>query len=426
MPGSAEEILERAYRVLVGGVNSTVRAFTRPRPLVVVRGRGPYIYDAGLGRLLDYVLGYGPLILGHAHPEVAGAVGEVLRDGWLFGATTPLEVELAERIVSHVYPGGMARFVNSGTEATMLAIRLARAVTGRELILKFDGCYHGAHDYVLVGAGSAAAHIGVPKSPGIPACVAERTLVAEYNDLEGVERLFEERGDEIAAVIVEPVIGNMGVIPPARGFLEGLRRLTREHGALLIMDEVITGFRLSLGGAQEYYGVRADLVTLGKIIGGGFPVGAVVGPREIMENLTPRGRVFNAGTFNGHPASMAAGLATIRVLERSGALVRAAEHARMVEEAVREVLDSLGAAYALNRVESMMQVFIGVDRVERPSQARMADARAYTRIHEELVRRGVLVAPSQYEAIFTSAVHGEEELDLFRRAFREAARTVLG
>ncbi len=422
----AIEWLERAKRVLVGGVNSTVRAFTRPRPLIVVRGEGAYLHDAEYGRLLDYVLGYGPLIHGHSHPEVRRRVQEALENGWLFGATTPLEVMLAEKILSYVYPGGKIRFVNSGTEATMLAIRLARAVTGREYIVKFDGCYHGAHDYVLVGAGSAAAHIGAPKSPGIPRCVAEKTLVARYNDLGSVEEVFSEAGESIAAVIVEPVIGNMGVIPPAKGFLEGLRRITRRHGALLIMDEVITGFRLAMGGAQEYYGVKADLVTLGKIIGGGFPVGAVAGPSEIMGNLTPEGKVFNAGTFNGHPASMAAGLATIELLERLGGPSRAAEHARAVEDAIRSVLDSRGVTYALNRVESMLQFFVGVEKVESPDDARRADKNLYLRLHESLLRRGVLVAPSQFEAVFSSTVHGPREAELFEDAFRAAVREVLG
>ena len=422
----AGEWLERARRVLVGGVNSTVRAFTRPRPLIAVGGEGPYLYDAEYGRLLDYVMGYGPLIHGHAHPEVRRRVEEAIESGWLFGATTPLEVMLAEKILKYVYPGGKIRFVNSGTEATMLAVRLARAVTGREYIVKFDGCYHGAHDYVLVGAGSAAAHIGAPKSPGIPRCVAERTLVARYNDLGSVEEIFSEAGESIATVIVEPVIGNMGVIPPAKGFLEGLRRITRRHGALLIMDEVITGFRLAMGGAQEYYGVRADLVTLGKIIGGGFPVGAVAGPSEIMDNLTPEGKVFNAGTFNGHPASMAAGLATIELLERLGGPSRAAEHARALEDIIRTVLDGHGVTYALNRVESMLQFFVGVEKVESPEDARRADKSLYLRLHESLLRRGVLIAPSQFEAVFSSTVHGPGEAELFEEAFRAAAREVLG
>ena len=419
-----DAVLERARRVLVGGVDSPVRRLYKPEPLLAVGGEGPYIYDARLGRLVDYVLGYGPLILGHRHPEVVRALVDVLSTGWLYGATTPLEVEHAERVVSHAYPGGMVRFVNSGTEATMLAVRLARAYTGREYIVKFDGSYHGAHDYVLVKAGSAASHLGVPSSPGVPRCVSQLTLVAPYNDAGAVERLFEERGGEIAAVIVEPVLGNYGVVAPEKGFLEALRRVTRKHGALLIFDEVITGFRLSLGGAREYYGVDPDLVTLGKVIGGGFPIGAVAGRREILSQLTPEGRVFNAGTFNGHPASMAAGLATVRVLEREG-LRAAVEAARAVEDAVRETLDGLGVEYSLVRVESMLQFYIGVGEVRGPGDVARADKKAYEAIHEEMARRGVLIPPSQLEAIFTSIVHGEAEAEAFAAAFREAARRVL-
>lgn len=418
-----EGLAERAERVLVGGVDSPVRALVKPL-LIAAGGRGPYLYTADGRELVDYVLGYGPLILGHAHPEVVEAVVDQVSRGWLYGATTEAEVELAEKIVGHVKPGGRVRFVNSGTEATMTAIRLARAYTGRDLIVKFEGCYHGAHDSVLVAAGSAAASLGIPKSPGVPPALARLTLVAPYNDIEAVERLFEERGGEIAAVIVEPVAGNYGVIPPRPGFLEGLRRLTRRYGALLIFDEVITGFRLSLGGAQEYYGVEADLVTLGKIIGGGFPVGAIVGPAEIMDNLTPKGRVFNAGTFNGHPVTMAAGLATLRVLEREG-LSRASEAARILEEALREALDPLGVEYTVNRVESMTQVFPGVSEVWGPGDVARADAKAYQRLHRALLERGILIPPSMHETIFTSIVHGEEELDKTRRALREAAREAL-
>ncbi|MCE4625900.1 MAG: glutamate-1-semialdehyde 2,1-aminomutase [Desulfurococcales archaeon] len=416
-----EEILERARRVLVGGVNSPVRALTRPEPIIAVSGEGPYLYDAKWGKLVDYVLGYGPLILGHKHPHVLEKIREALEAGWLYGNTSPLEVELAEKVVEHVYPGGKVRFVNSGTEATMLAIRLARAYTGRKLIVKFNGCYHGAHDHVLVGAGSAASHLGVPKSPGIPEEVTRLVLVVDYNDIDGLRGVFEERGEEIAAVIVEPVAGNYGVIPPREGFLEEIRRLTRKYGALMIMDEVITGFRLSLGGAQEFYGVRADLVTLGKVIGGGMPVGAVVGPGEIMDNLTPSGKVFNAGTFNGHPIAMAAGLATIEVLEREG-LEPAIRHAASIEKIIVETLSSTGKAYTVNRVGPMLQFFIGVEKVVSPSDVDKADKKLYTRIHEELIKSGVFIAPSQLEAVFTSIVHTDTEAAEFAEAFEKALR----
>ena len=419
-----DSIVERAKRVLVGGVNSPARALTRPGPLVVRQAKGPYMYVDGIGRVVDYILGYGPLILGHAPEPVIKAIEEQLRRGWLYAALTDAEVELAEHITRYVMPGGKVRFVNSGTEATMTAIRLARGYTGREYIVKFQGNYHGAHDSVLVSAGSAAASLGVPKSPGVPEAVASLAIVAPYNDVEAVESIFEERGDEIAAVIVEPVAGNYGVIPPRRGFLEALRKLTKSYGALLIFDEVITGFRISMGGAQDYYGVRADIVTLGKIIGGGFPIGAVVAPAEIMSHLTPEGKVFNAGTFNGHPVSMAAGLATLRELEKS-ALRKASEAGRAVEEILRETLDSAGVEYALNRVESMMQFFPGVDIVEAPKDVDKADKRFYLKIHEELLRRGVLIAPSIHEAIFTSSAHDEVALEDTFAALREAVRATI-
>jgi len=419
-----ESLVDRARRVLVGGVNSPARALTRPGPLVVESASGPYLNVDGMGRVVDYILGYGPLILGHSPEPVAEAVREQLGRGWLYAALAEAEVELAEAVARHVMPGGKVRFVNSGTEATMTAIRLARGYTGRDLILKFEGNYHGAHDSVLVSAGSAAASLGVPKSPGVPGSLARLTLVAPYNSVDAVEEVFEERGGDIAAVIVEPVAGNYGVIPPRRGFLEALRRLTSRHGALLIFDEVITGFRLALGGAQEYYGVRADLVTLGKIIGGGFPIGAVVGPRHIMAHLTPEGPVFNAGTFNGHPVSMVAGLATIRELER-GALKRASEAARALEEAFRDALDPLGVDYTINRVESMMQVFPGVGEVSEPSHVSAADAKAYIRLHEALLRRRVLVTPSIHEAIFTSSAHAPEVVEETAEALRSAVREAL-
>ncbi|MEM4555533.1 MAG: glutamate-1-semialdehyde 2,1-aminomutase, partial [Acidilobaceae archaeon] len=311
----SRELLDRALRVFPGGVNSPVRAAVKPYPFFVEKAEGPYLYTVDGEKLIDLVQAYGPLILGHRHPRVEKAILEQLSKGWIYAAPHEVEIKLAEKILKYVRPGGMIRFVNSGTEATALAIRLARAVTKRKLIVKFDGCYHGAHDYVLVATGSAAEHYGVPASEGVPEEVAKMTLIADFNDFDSIEKLFREHGDRIAAVIVEPVLGNIGVVPPKKGFLKFLRELTEKYGSLLIFDEVITGFRLSLGGAQEYFGVKADIVTLGKIIGGGMPIGAVVSSAEIMKNLAPLGKVFNAGTFNAHPLAMAAGLATIEVLE---------------------------------------------------------------------------------------------------------------
>ncbi len=416
---------ERARQLFPGGVNSPVRALVRPYPFFVERGEGAYIYTVDGVRLVDYVLAYGPLILGHRHPRVEEAVRRQLERGWLFGAMGELELRLAEKILRYYHPGGMVRFVNTGTEATMTAIRLARGVTGRRLIVKFAGCYHGAHDAVLVGAGSAAAEYGVPTSAGVPEEVARLTLVARYNDLESVEKIMRRHGDHVAAIIVEPVAGNSGVIPPREGFLRGLRELADRYGALLIMDEVITGFRLGLGGAQERFGVRGDITTLGKIVGGGFPIGVVVASREIMENLTPSGKVFNAGTFNAHPVTMAAGLATIEVLETGEPYRVAGEAARRLAEAYEELASRNGLDYVVHRVESMFQIFLGVREVWSPEDAAKADKRLYTRLHEELLKRGVFVTPSQLEAVFTSAAHTREVVEETLQALEEAFRAAV-
>ena len=426
--GKSRALYEKALSLFSGGVNSPVRAAVKPYPFYAQRGEGAYLYTVDGCRLVDFVLGYGPLILGHRHPRVLEALEEQLERGWLYGVPGEAEIALAEKILGHVMPGGKIRFVNTGTEATMTAIRLARGYTGRKYIVKFDGCYHGSHDHVLVSAGSAASEYGVPNSLGVPEEVARLTLVAEYNSEESVERIMERYGGEVAAIIVEPVIGNMGVIPPRKGFLEFLAKTARDHGALLIFDEVITGFRLSLGGAQEYYGVRADIVTLGKIIGGGMPIGAVVARRDILDHLTPAGKVFNAGTFNAHPASMAAGLATIKVLEETGGLRDASRAAEEVEKALRDSLEDQGVAHWVNRVESMLQVFFTEGPVEKPSQARKSNRELYTRLHRELLRRRVFIAPSQFEAIFTSTVHRgealEEALEAIPGAVRAATKTV--
>ena len=422
MPG-LEELWDKARSLMPGGVNSSIRALYAPRPLIAARGRGAYLETVDGERLLDMIMGYGPLILGHAHPRIVEAVRRQAGEGTLYGATTPGEIELAERVLRHVYPGGMIRLVNSGTEATMTAVRLARAYTGRELVVKFAGGYHGANDSLLVSAGSAAGELGVPMSPGVPECLARRVLVAEFNSFEQVEEAFRRHGDDIAAVIVEPVMANSGVIPPKPGFLEHLRRLTREAGSLLIFDEVVTGFRLGLEGARGYYNVEPDLVTLGKIIGGGLPVGAVAGRRSIMEHLTPEGRVFNAGTFNGNPLTVAAGLAAVGVLEEEG-LGKASRVMGEIAEALGDALEDLGLPYTVNRVESMATLFFTSGPVENATQAGRADKRLYRMWHAEMRKRGVLVAPSQLEAMFTSLAHGDEEARLFSEAAYEALKTV--
>ncbi len=422
---SSMEIFQEALEIFPGGVNSPVRATVKPHPFYVERGEGPYLYTVEGIRLIDYVLGYGPLILGHRHPEVLRAVEEQLEKGWLYGAPADVEVELAKSILSHYPSADMVRFVNTGTEATMLAVRLARAYTGRELIVKFDGCYHGAHDYLLVGAGSAATHYGVPVSKGIPRCVAEKTLVARYNDPASVERIMREHEGRVAAIIVEPVAGNHGLIPPRPGFLEDLRKIADAYGSLLILDEIITGFRLGLGGAQERYGVRADITTLGKVIGGGFPIGAVIGPCEIMAEITPSGKVFNAGTFNAHPVSMAAGLATLKILERGEAYSTARNAAEKLAAALEDQASRMGLDYWVNRAESMLQIFFTKGPVDTVEDARRSDRSLYEKLHRELLGRGVFIPPSQFETMFTSAVHSEEVLDETLRAVEEAFKALV-
>jgi len=401
----SKRLFEEAQRVLVGGVNSPVRAAIRPYPFFVREGKGPYLITVDGNRLIDYVLGYGPLILGHAPEAVTRRIVEYVSKGWLYGAPTELEITLAKKIVNHFPSIEMVRFVNSGGEAVATAIRLARGYTGRRKILKFEGCYHGAVDSVLVKAGSAAAHFGSPSSAGVPEDVAKLTLVARYNDLDSVEKIMREEGNDVAAIIVEPIMANYGVIPPRNDFLKGLREVADRFGSLLIFDEVVTGYRLGLGGAQRYYGVKADITTLGKIIGGGFPVGAVGAREEIMSKLSPKGPVFNAGTFNGHPISMIAGLATIEVLETTNAYEIAINASRKLAEGLDDVLGRYGIDHTINWVPTMLQVFFTKGEVIDHETASRSNAKIYLNLHEELLKRGVFIAPSQFEAIFTSAAH---------------------
>ncbi|MEL9970230.1 MAG: glutamate-1-semialdehyde 2,1-aminomutase [Metallosphaera sp.] len=399
----SHDLWEQAKTLFAGGVNSPVRAGVKPFPFYTKSGKGPYLITEDSQRLIDYVLGYGPLILGHAHPKVIEAVKEQIDEGWLYGTPSKTEVELAKLIIKYVPSAEKVRFVNSGTEATMTALRISRGYTGRDKILKFDGNYHGAHDYVLIDAGSAATEFGVPFSQGIPKEVVSTVVICPYNDLECSEKALR-RGD-IASVIVEPVMGNMGVIPPKDGFLKGLRELTKEYGTLLIFDEVITGFRLGLGGAQSYFKVIPDLTTLGKIIGGGFPIGAICGKREVMDSLTPSGRVFNAGTFNANPISMSAGIATIRELESGNVYVKTEKAATALAE---EIDKAIRIPHVVNRVYNFFQFFLGVDRVENAADARKAKRELYVRAHEKLLKSGVFIPPSQFEALFTSSEHNDD------------------
>jgi glutamate-1-semialdehyde 2,1-aminomutase len=420
---ASERLFSAAQRLIPGGVNSPVRAFKGVgggTPRFIARGEGPFLIDADGNRYVDLVLSWGPLILGHAHPEVLSAVIETAGKGTTFGAPTELELRLAERVVA-TFPGlEMVRFVSSGTEALMSAVRLARAATGRRLILKFDGCYHGHADALLAAAGSGVATLGLPDSPGVtPATVAD-TLVVSYNDLAGVEALFAERGTEIAAVLVEPVAGNMGVVPPVPGYLEGLRRLTRRYGALLVFDEVMTGWRVHPQGAQVLYGIAPDLTCLGKVVGGGLPAAAFGGSRDLMRLVSPAGPVYQAGTLSGNPIAMAAGLATLEVLEREGVWQQAAEWASAAAALIGSAAQRNGIPLTLQRVGTMFTPFFTASPVRTFAEAKLTDREAYSRFFHAMLEAGLYFPPSPYEAAFTSAVHGEAELELLESALGAA------
>lgn len=406
MRPNSRRLYEKAKHLLPGGVNSPIRAFD-PHPFFIERGEGSRIRDVDGNEYVDYCLAYGPLILGHRPPSVIRAIEKQIKKGVLFGIPSELELKLAEKIIKHMPYAEMVRFVNSGTEATASVVRLARAYTNREKILIFDGCYHGAHDHFLFGKEG-------PKSPGVPHVLRRNTLVASFNDLVSVEKIAKKH--ELAAIMVEPVIGNLGCIPPAKGFLKGLREICDEREALLIFDEVITGFRLALGGAQELFDVTPDLAVLGKIIGGGFPIGAFVGKAEIMNLVAPAGKVYQAGTFCGHPVAMAAGLATVEVLERKKAIERASNFAEKVADTLKRELE-----LPVNQVASMFQVFFAGGEINSADDARRCDKAAFMRFHRAMLENGIFFAPSQFECWFTSAAHTEEDYEITKKAIAIAS-----
>jgi glutamate-1-semialdehyde 2,1-aminomutase len=404
---------DAAKQVIPGGVNSPVRAFRAVggAPLFIDRGEGSRFQDLDGNWYIDYVLSWGPLILGHAHPEVIEATTKALEKGTSFGAPTLAETELAEMIVSSIPGVDEVRMVNSGTEATMSALRLARAATGRDKIVKFAGCYHGHSDMLLVQAGSGVATLGLPDSPGVPKGATTDTLVAPYNDLAAVEQLFAEADEEIAAVIVEPVAGNMGMIPPVDGFLDGLRRLTQGYGAILIFDEVMTGFRVSPTGAVGLYGIEPDLVTFGKVVGGGFPLAAYAGKREIMEHVAPAGTMYQAGTLSGNPVATAAGIATLKVLQRDGVWQRIASQAGKLVDGLRRAAAGAGVPVQAANVGTMAGMFFIDEPVHSYDDAKGSDVAAFGRFFTEMLDRGVYFAPSQFEALFLSSAHTGEDID---------------
>lgn len=418
----SDALFSRARKVMVGGVSSPVRSFKAVggAPLFISRGKGSRIWSVDGDRYIDYVCSWGPLIAGHAHPEVIMAVAAAVARGTSFGAPSEEELRLAEKVSSCVPSVEKVRFVSSGTEATMSALRLARAYTRRDKLLKFDGCYHGHSDAFLTNAGSGLATLDVPSSAGVPAAAAAETVTIPYNDVGALESAFAAHENEFAAVIVEPVAGNMGVVPPKEGFLQALRRLCTDYGTLLIFDEVITGFRLSLGGAQAVLGVEPDITCLGKVVGGGFPVGAYGGADSLMHMVAPEGPVYQAGTLSGNPVAMAAGLATISLMERSGAYRRLDSASERLERGLLEEAERAGVEITTNRVGSMLGLFFSARRVTNFEEAKRTDAGLYAMFHRSMLEEGIYLPPSAFETIFVSTAHTGADVDATVRASRKA------
>ncbi len=424
---NSDKLWQRAQVFLPGGVNSPVRAWRSVggTPLFIEKAKGAKIYDVDGDEYIDYVCSWGPLIVGHAHPEVVEAIKTTAEKGTSFGAPTALEVELAELVVQGFPSIEKVRMVNSGTEATMSAVRLARAYTGRDKVVKFDGCYHGHADSFLVKAGSGLATLGIPASPGVPADLTKHTISLPYNDLKAVEETFASIGNEIACVIVEPVAGNMGVVLPEEGFLEGLRKITKQYNSLLIFDEVITGFRVSLGGAQAYYGIEPDLTCLGKIIGGGLPVGAYGGKKEIMTCIAPEGQVYQAGTLSGNPLAMAAGVATIRILQRPGVYEALEEKTKKLTAGIKQAAEEAGINLQINQIGSMFSLFFEPEvPVKDYASVLKTNADMFVKYFYGMLKRGIYLAPSAYEASFVSLAHSDEDIEKTIEGARETFKEI--
>lgn len=422
----SREIFAEAEKVLVGGVNSPVRAFRSVggEPLIIERGLGQYLYDADSNQLLDFVCSWGAMLLGHAHPAVSAAIADQAQKGTSYGVTTELEVELAQRILRAIPFMEKVRFVSSGTEATMSALRLARGFTGRDLLIKFEGCYHGHADSFLSQAGSGLATLGIAECPGVPQALAQLTLNVPYNDLAAIEKLFAQHPGRIAAVIVEPIAANMGVVLPQQGFLQGLRELTRKHEALLIVDEVITGFRLRNGSVQDLFGIEADLTTLGKIIGGGLPVAAYGGRAEIMDRVAPLGPVYQAGTLAGNPLAMRAGIATLDQLSVPGLYQRIEKLSATLVTGIRETIQSEKLSAHVNAIGSLATLFFTQDPVDNYQAAKKSDTKRYTQYFRNMLERGVFLAPSQFEASFVSVAHTDSDIEFAVKAARESLHQI--